>query len=74
MKIPLKVALIFSIHWIPPEHFNDYSHAAKSTASDVFAFGTTIWEIFSYGVKPLSTLSPKEVCNLEIVELFFKCC
>ncbi|KFM64636.1 Protein-tyrosine kinase 2-beta, partial [Stegodyphus mimosarum] len=76
------------IHWIPPECYNDYSRAASSTAADVYAFGTTLWEIFSYGAKPFSNLSPKEAkelyqkgsslgsppgCHKEIEKLIFEC-
>ncbi|XP_015930975.1 tyrosine-protein kinase JAK2 [Parasteatoda tepidariorum] len=48
------------IHWIPPECHDDYSIAANSLSADVYAFGTTLWEIFSFGQKPLSSKPPKE--------------
>ncbi|XP_065205538.1 tyrosine-protein kinase hopscotch [Planococcus citri] len=41
------------LHWIPPEHQNNNMNEARnSVAADVWAFGTTLWEIFSYGKSP----------------------
>ncbi|XP_054715541.1 tyrosine-protein kinase JAK2-like [Uloborus diversus] len=76
------------VHWLPPECHNDYSRASKSAAADVYAYGTTLWEIFSYGAKPLNQLSPREAkewyskggslskpngCHREIEKLMFEC-
>ncbi|GFS90101.1 tyrosine-protein kinase hopscotch [Nephila pilipes] len=76
------------IHWIPPECYNDYSQASKSCLADVFAFGTTLWQIFSSGSKPLAGLSGKQAkefymngnsltflpsCLKEIVKLAEEC-
>uniref|UniRef100_A0A914DQH8 Protein kinase domain-containing protein n=1 Tax=Acrobeloides nanus TaxID=290746 RepID=A0A914DQH8_9BILA len=48
------------IAWTAPEAlFNRlFSHA-----SDVWAFGVTLWEMFSYGEEPWSTFSPTELAN-----------
>lgn len=40
------------IHWIPPECYKDRNLIHKSHSADVWALGTTLWEIFSYGEKP----------------------
>ncbi|GIY34753.1 tyrosine-protein kinase hopscotch [Caerostris extrusa] len=48
------------IPWIPPECYKDYSLASKSVFADVYAYGTTLWEMFSYGAKPLAHLSPSQ--------------
>ncbi|KAG8180450.1 hypothetical protein JTE90_022795 [Oedothorax gibbosus] len=49
------------IHWIPPEHHSDYSGASRSNLADVYAYGTTLWEILSYGSKPMADVPSKEV-------------
>lgn len=41
-----------SIPWIPVECYKSYASATKSTAADVWAFGTTVWQIFSFGQLP----------------------
>lgn len=38
--------------WIPKEFHKDLSKCQYSIEADVFAFGTTVWEIFSYGQTP----------------------
>ncbi|GFY60177.1 tyrosine-protein kinase hopscotch [Trichonephila inaurata madagascariensis] len=48
------------IHWIPPECYSDYSLASKSHLADVYAYGTTLWQIFSHGSKPLAGFSAKQ--------------
>ncbi|OTF81980.1 tyrosine-protein kinase-like protein, partial [Euroglyphus maynei] len=41
--------------WLPPEYFNDngFFYRKHTCYSDVWAFGTTMWEIFNNGNKPL---------------------
>ncbi|KAK9304330.1 hypothetical protein QLX08_004310 [Tetragonisca angustula] len=38
------------IHWLPPETYNDPELARYSFQADVWAAGTTIWQIFARGV------------------------
>ncbi|XP_033312196.1 tyrosine-protein kinase hopscotch isoform X1 [Bombus bifarius] len=37
------------IHWLPPETYNDPELARHSFQADVWAVGTTIWQIFARG-------------------------
>lgn len=39
------------IHWIPVEYHNNVEYARHSSAADVWAFATTLWEIFMFGEK-----------------------
>ncbi|XP_014671247.1 PREDICTED: tyrosine-protein kinase JAK1-like [Priapulus caudatus] len=43
------------IHWLPPENFaviNDARSYRPSRRADIWAFGTTLWEIFEFGARP----------------------
>lgn len=35
------------IHWLPPETYNDLELARHSFQADIWAVGTTIWQIFA---------------------------
>ncbi|XP_014296943.1 tyrosine-protein kinase hopscotch [Microplitis demolitor] len=37
------------IHWLPPECYDNPELARKSISADVWALGTTLWQIFSRG-------------------------
>jgi len=67
---------IFRIHWIPPEFFEIPSLSKSFVTADVWALGTTLWEVFSYGTKPSEDLliSAYKTVGLDnglIVDLIF---
>ncbi|XP_014245974.2 uncharacterized protein LOC106664605 [Cimex lectularius] len=47
-------------HWIPPELYDDRDEIYKRTAADVWALGTTLWQVFSYGEQPFVNGSIKD--------------
>lgn len=61
--------------WIPLEHFNNLENAKTDLKTDIWAYATTIWEIFSHGydltnmTNPVQffangqRLKPPEECN-----------
>ncbi|XP_066903761.1 tyrosine-protein kinase hopscotch isoform X2 [Halyomorpha halys] len=46
-------------HWIPPELYDNPREVLKNTSADVWAFGTTLWQLFSYGLQPSVSSSIK---------------
>ena len=46
------------VAWMSPEAINDYCFTA---ASDVFSFGVSMWECYTYGQLPWEGLSNEEV-------------
>lgn len=50
-----------SIHWIPTECYSNFDFAHGSVAADVWAFGTTLWEIFAYGECPPETSDVEKI-------------
>ncbi|XP_017778377.1 PREDICTED: tyrosine-protein kinase hopscotch [Nicrophorus vespilloides] len=77
------------VHWLPLECYPNmnYSINAKTTAADVWAFGTTVWEIFMYGESIKRTdhvnakkfyasgkrLSQPQNCPSDIYKLMLEC-
>jgi len=51
---------VFARQWSAPEVIQSQSF---STASDVFSFGTTLWELFSYAQVPFHTCSPSQAAE-----------
>ncbi|RVE43769.1 hypothetical protein evm_011618 [Chilo suppressalis] len=45
----------YDIHWMPIEFFSDMNMAKRSAVGDIWAFATTLWEVFSYGLSPAET-------------------
>ena len=41
------------IHWIPSEYHSNPASALLDSSTDCWALGTTIWEIFSFGTRPI---------------------
>nr|XP_027196549.1 tyrosine-protein kinase hopscotch-like [Dermatophagoides pteronyssinus] len=66
--------------WLPPEYFNDngFFFRKHTNYSDVWAFGTTMWEIFHNGNKPLFNYMNIDQVNLcampESIHLLTKKC
>ncbi|XP_042144790.1 tyrosine-protein kinase JAK2 [Ixodes scapularis] len=48
------------VHWIPPEFYHSFSLARSSVKADIWAFGTTLWEIFTFGESPMAGLTNSE--------------
>ena len=53
MELIIRCSAFVSLHWVPVEYFDQLQAVAYSSAADVWAYGTTLWEIFSYGRTPL---------------------
>lgn len=61
--------MIFSQFRYAPESYN---FGTFSSASDVWSFGVTLWEMYSYGDQPYGSLKGSEVryiCNIQFVIL-----
>uniref|UniRef100_A0A0A9ZBW4 Tyrosine-protein kinase n=3 Tax=Lygus hesperus TaxID=30085 RepID=A0A0A9ZBW4_LYGHE len=75
---------INDLHWIPPEHHQNPAEVKKHTSADMWALGTTLWQLFSYGKEPFvselkqfyslgNTLERPEDCSYEIYKLMQEC-
>lgn len=64
--------LIFSVPWIPQEYHSNLEYAKKDLKAEIYAYATTVWEIFSLGKKPVGHIQAKKSTNdfgLEICEI-----
>ena len=51
---------LLPVRWMAPETIR-YNCRKFSAASDVWAFGVVVWEIFTFGQRPYYNLSNQEV-------------
>lgn len=58
-----------SIHWIPREHHAHPPTAKYDPSTDVWAFATTAWQVFSEGTWPLHK-EDLQVCGLFVGKIF----
>jgi hypothetical protein len=47
--------------WIPFEDFDDLNGSRKNLKADIYAYATTLWEVFSRGVSPLSAVNIHDI-------------
>ena len=52
---------LLPVRWMPPESI---LYGKFSTEADVWAFGVTLWEIYSYGLQPYYGYSNQEVIEM----------
>lgn len=64
-KIHMKVFL--SLIRCAPECIN---YLKFTSASDVWAYGVTLWEMFTYGFQPWAGLNGQEVCACYVLLLY----
>ena len=53
------------VRWMAPETLRQMKF---STASDVWAYGVTIWEIYTFGKKPYSLIPRNEDIVFEVID------
>jgi Protein tyrosine and serine/threonine kinase len=54
---------INDIPWIPIEHYENLNESRKNLKADIWAYATTLWEIFSLGTSPLADLTHADLMN-----------
>ena len=57
---------LLPVRWMAPETIL-YSSRRFSAASDIWAYGVVLWEIFTFGKKPYHDLT-----NQEVIVFFIK--
>lgn len=73
----VKIIYFKSIHrdWMPIRWMSKEAiqYGRYSEASDVWAFGVTLWEIYSYGKQPYEGYSNQEVIELISMRSLLEC-
>ena len=59
---------LLPVRWMAPETIQ-YTSRKFSAASDVWAFGVVLWEIFTFGQRPYFNLSNEEVHTCLFIEI-----
>lgn len=44
---------ISDVPWVPIEHYDNLNESRRNPKADIWAYSTTLWEIFSRGASPL---------------------
>jgi len=57
--------------WIALERWTNLAN--ETTESDVYSFGMTVWEIFSYGDRPLSFIHSIDQVEINPLITYFLC-
>ena len=50
---------LLPVRWMPPECL---LYGKFTSASDVWAYGVLLWEVFTFGQQPYAGLTNEEVC------------
>lgn len=54
---------INDVPWIPIEHYENLNESRKNLKADIWAYATTLWEIFSRGTSPLAVLNHGDIMS-----------
>lgn len=54
---------INDVPWIPIEDYGNLNDSRNNPKADIWAYATTLWQIFSRGTSPLDVLSHADMMN-----------